>query len=120
VVDFATKLELHEGLVCRNLPAEVIYNVSATRNIGNGLSQFGVCDSTSSVLIVIYSVAVKSAIQAVRQAIRGVEIEDVTNGISLTANKDRIREAYSISSTEEDAGSLANSVITRIAVRDIR
>jgi hypothetical protein len=71
-------------------------------------------------VVVIYSVAMKTAIQAVRQAICGVEVEDVTNGISLTANKNRIREAYNISSTEEDADSLGNSVVTRIAVRDIR
>jgi Kinase binding protein CGI-121 len=102
------------------LSAEIVYNVSATRNIGQGLQQFGVSSLTTSVLIVSYGTAMKTTLNAVRAAINGLEIEDVSSGLSSVLNKDRVRDAYDISPLEEQTSDLVQSIVTRIAVRDVR
>jgi hypothetical protein len=112
--------ELNGELVCKTFSAEVVYNVSATRNIGQGLQQFGISSLTTSVLIVSYGSAMKTTLNAVRAAITGFEIEDVSSGLSSILNKDRVRDAYDISPVEEQTSDLVQSIVTRIAVRDVR
>jgi hypothetical protein len=62
----------------------------------------------------------KTTLNAVRATINGLEIGDVSSGLSSVVNKDRVRDAYDISPLEEQTSDLVQSIVTRIAVRDVR
>lgn len=106
------------SLSSRTVYTEIIYNVSASRNIGKALSGFGVSDVCSSVLFVLHRPSV-SSISAVRAAVDGEEVEDVEAGLREGADLDKIRAAYDIGKQEE-AGGMVNAIVTRIAIRDVR
>jgi Kinase binding protein CGI-121 len=105
--------------VCRNMSSEIVYNLSASRNIGKGLSEFGIGDETSSVLFVILSPS-KSCLDEVRLVTDGQEESEVLLGLQKVTDLTAVRSIYDIAPAEEMTSDLIDSIVTRIAARDIR
>jgi EKC/KEOPS complex subunit CGI121/TPRKB len=111
---------VQEGtLVSRTVSTEIVYNVSAARNIGKALSQFGVSDACTSVLFVLLNPS-RATLAAVRGLVDGDEVEDVGAGLAAGADMRAVRERYDITEAEVAAGNVVDSIATRIAVRDVR
>lgn len=108
-----------ESLVCRRVTAEIVYNVSASRNISKGLAKFGVGDHTDQILVVLLDPS-KTKLHEVRGAINGEEQENCVESLPTFADMAAIRDAYDVTTKEESASSLVGSIATRIAVRDIK
>ncbi len=106
------------SLASRNVNTEILYNLSATRNIGKALKTFGITEASDYVLAVVMN-STAEAVGRVRDAIAGEEVVDVENGLREYADKGRICSQYGIEEKERSAGSLVDSVVTRIACRDI-
>lgn len=96
-----------------------MYNVSATRNIAKGLAQFGIGDTTDEILVVILEPS-KSELERVRQAVDGTVLENCLESLPRFADTSAIRKVYDITSLEESISSLVGSIVTRIAVREIK
>jgi tRNA threonylcarbamoyladenosine modification (KEOPS) complex Cgi121 subunit len=107
------------ALVCRNMPSEIVYNLSATRNIGKALVQFGISDESTSVLFVLLR-PTKTTVDSVRAAVDGNEVLDIEAGLRNITNLAAVRTVYEISLAESKTSDIVDSIVTRMAARDIR
>lgn len=102
---------------CRNINTELVYNISACRNISQSLSSFGIGDDCSYVLVAIVA-PTPDKIHLIRQNINGDELVHVSESLVRKCDFDAVRIAYNIEQHESEAGSLLDSIVTRISCRD--
>lgn len=106
-------------LATRNINTELVYNISATRNISKALKQFGIADTSTYVLAVVFSPCA-TKLAALRQAVEGAEVQVASDSLGDLADEALVRKVYGISDVEARAGSLVDSIVTRMACRDVR
>lgn len=103
----------------KNIFTEIVYNLSGTRNMSKSLVRFGIADNTTDLVVAVPN-ATPDNISDIRKAIEGTEITSVVDGIKQTSDLAQIRKLYAITDDEERCGSLLDSVVTRMACRDVR
>lgn len=103
----------------RNIFTEIVYNLSGTRSMSKALVGFGIAEDTTDLVVVLPN-ATPSNISDIRKAIEGIEIMSVVDGIKQTSDLAQIRKLYGITDDEDRCGSLLDSVVTRMACRDVR
>lgn len=115
-----------KNLITKGVHSELVYNLSASRNISRALHTFGVASTTTDVLLAIVDVD-KTDMQKVREIVKGAEVSDVDKGLRDTLDIERVSKAYDLSKEERKWGEgdetwnlLVNAIVTRIAVRDLR
>lgn len=101
------------------MSSEIVFNMAAHRNVGKALCQFGIADSSTSILFVALEPS-KDVLLAVRSAVDGDEVLDVSAGLASHADIAAIQKVYEIPANELTSGNLTDSITTRIAVRDVR
>ena len=113
-------------LVTKNIHSEIIYNVSASRNISKALKTFGLNSTTRNILIVALN-PTQSVLKTVQQIVDGVETTDIDEQLKQNLDVARFSKAYDVSKEErkwiEDTRNwslLVNAVVSRISVRDLR
>lgn len=110
----------------KNIHSEIIYNVSASRNISKALKTFGLNSTTRNILIVALN-PTQSVLKTVQQIVDGVETTDIDEQLKQNLDVARFSKAYDVSKEErkwiEDTRNwslLVNAVVSRISVRDLR
>lgn len=106
-------------MATRNIFIEIVYNFSATKNISKSLERFSLSDTTTDLLVIVPN-PVQSDIESIRSAVSGIEITSIEEGLKQVSDLSQIRKVYGISSEEEKCASLIDSVVTRMACRDVR
>lgn len=96
-----------------------MYNVSGNRNITKALKTFGISNTTTYLLAVIVH-PTEEKISQVHRAVEGLEVPNVSEHLAEHANLNRIQDSYGIHSNELQSGSLIDSIVTRIACRDVQ
>lgn len=106
-------------LATRSVSSEIVYNISAARNIGKALGQFGLSDTCESILFVLLA-PTKASLAALRDLVEGDVVEDVSAGLAAGADRAALQKIYDLTEGEVAAGTLVDSIVTRIAVRDVK
>lgn len=119
ILRYLCREDSRKNLHCRTFASEVLYNLSASRNISKGLSAFGITDDAQSLLCIVRT-PTKSRLDAVRTLIDGDEEGNIEAGLSAVANTVRIRESYGVQDAESEVSDLPLSIATRISVRDVK
>jgi tRNA threonylcarbamoyladenosine modification (KEOPS) complex Cgi121 subunit len=106
-------------LASRTVSSEIVYNMSAVRNIGKALTLFGLSDACESILFVLVG-PTKTALTALEDLVDGALVEDVSAGLRAGVDLDAVQKIYDLTDAEVRAGTLVDSIVTRIAVRDMK
>lgn len=106
-------------MATKNIFIETVYNFAATRNISKSLERFGLSDTTTDVLVIVPN-PVENDIESIRSSVNGIETKSIEEGLRQVSDLTQIRKVYGISLEEEKRASLIDSVVTRMACRDVR
>lgn len=106
-------------MATRNVFTEIVYNFAATRNISKSLERFGLSATTTDLLIIVPN-PVETDVESIRTAVDGTEIMPPERGLKQVSDLDQIRKVYGILPEEEKITPLVDSIVTRIACRDVR
>mmetsp|Transcript_5309 Transcript_5309/g.10897 ORF Transcript_5309/g.10897 Transcript_5309/m.10897 type:complete len:176 (-) Transcript_5309:102-629(-) len=119
VASFVAVSRVESGsLISKSVHHEVLYYLSAVRNVGRGLQLVGARDETRDVLIVAVN-AEDEFIQDLRRFIDGMEVGSIESGLEDIADEARIRALYKIDDSELECGTLSDAVLMRMAIRDV-
>lgn len=105
--------------VTRNVFTEIVYCLSGSRNISTALKTFGMQDETQNVIAVVPHPTDES-LDKIRNQVEGVEIEFSNEKLQPLVDKKRVCATYSIDANELRTSSLVDSIVTRMACRDVR
>lgn len=106
-------------MATRNIFTEIVYNFSSTRNISKSLDRFGISAATQHVLVILPNPS-NPDIDLVRNAVEGEEVLLIQEGLKQISDVAQIRNVYGIPIEEGKSSSLIDSVVTRMACRDVR
>ncbi|KAK0130698.1 EKC/KEOPS complex subunit TPRKB [Merluccius polli] len=102
----------------RGLYSEIIFNLSPANNISEAFKRFGISDSDDSVLVVLVATDDESQVLAdITEKVDGQQVP-VAELPTLT-DVMQIRKLYKVTPQEEKIGSLLDSVVCRMATKDV-
>lgn len=102
----------------RSLYSEIIFNLSPTNNISEAFKRFGISDTDDSVLVVLVATDDESQVLAdVTEKVDGQQVP-VAELPTLT-DVTQIRKLYKVTPQEEKIGSLLDSVVCKMATKDV-
>lgn len=93
--------------------------MSASRNISKALKTFGIGQDTTEMLVIIPHPQI-SEIDKIRHAINGEEVPVTENSVKDAFDRDAVKSTFAISEKELACGTLVDSIVTRMACRDIK
>lgn len=102
----------------RSLYSEIIFNLLPTNNISEAFKRFGISDADDSVLVVLVTTDDEMQVLAeVREHVDGqqVSLAELPTLTDLT----QIRKLYKVTPQEEKIGSLLDSVVCKMATKDV-
>lgn len=106
-------------MITRCVETEILYNLSSSRNISTALKQFGVQDDTSDMIVLIVN-GNKEKIEKVGKYIQGEEMNDVEMMIKKLSDEVELRKVYDIKEMELKCSSLEDSILSRMACKQIK
>lgn len=112
-------VEKESVMSTRNVFTEIVYNLSGSRNISKALQRFGVADDTCDILIAIPNARAEH-IALIRDAVDGSEQTAIADGLKELSDVKQITSVYGISDQELRNAPLLDSVVSRMACRDLR
>lgn len=118
-VSTALHRQERKTMATRNIFTEIVYNFSSTRNISKSLDRFGISAATQHVLVILPNPS-NPDIDLVRNAVEGEEVLLIQEGLKQISDVAQIRNVYGIPIEEGKSSSLIDSVVTRMACRDVR
>lgn len=98
---------------------EIVYNMSPSRNISKALKRFGIADDSSDILIVLPNPTAQALTQ-IRDAVHGDEQSNIPESLANLSDLKKIASVYALSDQELRNGSVLDSVVSRMACRDLR
>lgn len=104
-------------LATKSLNTELLYNLSISRNITDSLKTFGIDDKDDHIVIVIFQENGENKFERMKNHFTG-EICDAEEIFKLS-NAKLIRDIYKITDTELEVSDLSDSVVSRIATKDL-
>lgn len=117
IVVAANKALVAEKMTTRTVYAEILFNLSISKNITQSLQKFGIDDNEEDILVVVIDKGDSSnEVDKVYEQIEGEET-DILCLKDLTDLKE-VRKAYKLSDIECERLSVLDSVVSRIATKD--
>lgn len=108
----ALHAESRGKLVTHALHSEVVFALSAAKQINEAFRRFGASDSTSRIVIVTFDAA---AVARLKDQVRGKLIDP--HSLAQSFDEAAVRKAYKITDIELRVGSLSDAVVSRIAIQ---
>jgi len=105
-------------MTCRNINTEVVCCISGHISISKALTNFGISENTSYMLAVIMD-PTSEKIANVRDVVTGSELLGVEKELAARCQVDLVRRMYDISERENGSSELLDSIVSRIACREI-
>ena len=105
--------------VTKNVYTEIIFNLSPSRNISTALRTFSV-DNKSTAFLAVVPGASQSDIDKVRSQLEATECEDVATALHSLTDLPYIHKTYAIDQLEHETSSTVDSILTRMACRDLK
>lgn len=104
----------------KNIYTDILYQLSPTRNISHALNTFGINNKSKDIIAVIPD-PTDEKIAAVREHISGSEVEaSQLSQIQNVETQQNLQKVYSIRAEELQTSCLVDSIVTRLACRDIK
>ncbi|KAJ1622993.1 kinase binding protein CGI-121-domain-containing protein, partial [Pavlovales sp. CCMP2436] len=107
----AVHAEERGKLVTHALPSEVVYALSASKQINEAFRRFGASETSARIVIVTFDAA---AAARLHDAVRG-KLAD-PRSLATSFDDTAVRKAYRISETELRVSSLLDAIVSRIAI----
>lgn len=118
IVVAANKAAIAEKLTTKTIHAELLFNLSVSKNISQSLQKFGIDDRETDVLVVV--------ICRNEDTNQNMEVFDKVDGnevdidlLSELSDLEAIKKCYKINDLESKNANLIDSVVSRIAAKDI-
>ncbi|KAI9906083.1 hypothetical protein PsorP6_013865 [Peronosclerospora sorghi] len=104
-------------LTTRSLHAEVVFNMSGSRNVLESFKRFGVRDDTTSIVVCVID-ADEETLKQVETLVKGIQVPFEELGTRLTDEDVKlIKKFYKISELELEKSTLVDAVTCRIATK---
>lgn len=104
-------------LTTKSIYTELLFNLSISKNISRALTEFGINDNDSNILIaLIHKKDDKSMLTMIVDSVKGERVS--ISELSKFTNYELIRKAYKIEDEELNVSSFANSIVSRISCKD--
>jgi EKC/KEOPS complex subunit CGI121/TPRKB len=91
---------LHERLKSRNVHSEIVFALSPNNNIGEAFRKFGICDTTSDLLVIKVSTSASMTSESVRthleNAVEGTCVDFNDENLRAVSDLGKIRKAYKV------------------------
>ncbi|KAE8896524.1 hypothetical protein PF005_g4261 [Phytophthora fragariae] len=101
----------------RSLHAELVFNMSGSRNVSESFKRFGVSDDTSAVVLCVFD-ADEAALEQAEALVDGMQLPFEELGTHLTdADVKLLKKFYKISEQELTHSSLVDAATCRIATK---
>lgn len=107
-----------ETLKCRNVNTQFVSCISPHISISKALTNFGISEDTTYMLAVVMD-PTPEKIANLRQVVVGTELQGVENELKSRYEADLVRQKYDISQRENATSELLDSIVSRIACREI-
>ncbi|KAG8222533.1 hypothetical protein J437_LFUL004569 [Ladona fulva] len=116
-VNKAVLSENQKKLTTRNVFTEVLYNLSASKNITQSLKRFGINEDDKSLVVVAIRKNEISSLDRVLPLISGDQcpIGEIKSLTDITL----IQKTYNVKDEELKASQLLDSIVSRISAKDI-
>ncbi|CAN8068407.1 unnamed protein product [Agarophyton chilense] len=118
-VSKAVQDDKNSSMSTRNLFTEIIYNLSGSKNISKALKTFGIQEDTSDILVVVPHPQNETT-EKIRHYIKAEEMSFNENCLEHIAEERAVKRIYGITEKELECGTLVDSVVTRMACRDLK
>lgn len=105
-----------EDLVTRSLHAELLHNLSGTKHIVESLKRFGISPKSDKILVAKFN-ASDEDVQKLRELVKGKEVD--VEMLPQLADVDRIKQLYGISPEETQAQYIVDSIIMKMATKNM-
>lgn len=120
IVVAANKAVIAEKLTTKSIYTEVLFNLSISKNITQSLQKFGIDDKEEHVVVVIIKRNDDGDNVNEREIFEKVDGEEVDlKDLSAYSDIDLIKKTYKINDIEFKKVSMLDSVVSRIATKDI-
>ncbi|KAF2879078.1 hypothetical protein ILUMI_27087 [Ignelater luminosus] len=117
IVVAANKALTANKMTTRTMFAEILFNLSISKNITQSLQKFGIDDNEKDIIVVVIDKGdFSDKVHEVYEQIKGEEV-DILCLKDLTDLKE-VKKAYKLSDTEYEKLSILDSVVSRIATKD--
>ncbi|XP_045619495.1 EKC/KEOPS complex subunit Tprkb isoform X1 [Procambarus clarkii] len=103
-------------MVTRSVFAEIIFNLSPSKNITDSLKNFGLGDSDTEILAVVLDQESGEKLQKLNGQIKGQQTA-LTEMLNLT-NSAKIKQLYKVTDADLDVSNLLDAVISRMACKE--
>nr|XP_014281685.1 EKC/KEOPS complex subunit TPRKB [Halyomorpha halys] len=113
--DKACLAQSRNKLITRNINTELLYNLSVSKHISKSLTKFGMQENDTNALIAIIGSEedLKAEISKINGSLTNLEKLDTL--VDMKA----VKKEYNIAEKELEKSSLTDSVITRIATKNL-
>lgn len=103
-------------MTTRSVFAEIIFNLSATKNITDSLNRFGLNDSDTEILAVVLDPEGEEKVKKLNGQIKGRQVP--LDEVSSLTNRAKVIEHYKVTEEELKVSSLLDAVVSRMACKD--
>jgi tRNA threonylcarbamoyladenosine modification (KEOPS) complex Cgi121 subunit len=110
--------EASKAMITKDLTTELLHTISAQRNIGLSLKEFGIRGDRHQFIAFIFD-ATAEKIDNIRSIVKGTAENLSSEAFTALKDEAMIAKHYKIEKAESELGSLETSVINRIVIRDI-
>lgn len=118
IVIAANKALITDKLKTRSLYTELLFNLSISKNISQSLQKFGIDDQeTNLIVVVLKKINYDFNENLIFNQIEGEEVD--LKELNMYSDLALITRAYKVSNVESKKVPLLDSVISRIATKDI-
>lgn len=108
--------ETYHLMKTKSIYSEILYSLSPSKNITNSLKTFGINESDTEILVVILNDENDEKLQKIIKEVQGTQVD--INFLHQMKDESLIIKTYGIKDAELNVGSILDSIVTRISVKD--
>lgn len=105
----------------RNIYTSILYQLSPTRNISQALKTFGISNSSTDILVVVPD-ATDEKLKVIRDHLHSASEVDASQLAQIHSERSlkSIQDFYAIEASELTSSTLVDSIVSRMACRDVK